>query len=305
MLVHVLGSAAGGGVPQWNCGCPVCAAARSGSRPVRQRRSSTIAVGDGDGKWFLGNAGPELDSALRECAHLWPKPGAPTTPIHGVLLTDAELDHTVGLLSLRQASELHIYGTDAVHTLLTQCGVLPTLQSYTAVHWHPVRPGEQFTLRYRDGTAAPLACQALEATTGRLPRYARPGEPRCGVVIGYRITDQRTAGSAVFLPSVAALDEDLLQHLQGAQLVLIDGTFWADDELSQYRRGTGTARSMGHLPVSGAHGSLLMLRRSTDAHIVYTHLNNTNPMLFEDGPQRALLADIGVSVAYDGAEYQL
>jgi pyrroloquinoline quinone biosynthesis protein B len=284
-------------------------AARSGCRPVRRRRSSTIAVGDGDGEWFLGNAGPELDSALRECAQLWPRPGAPTAPIHGVLLTDAELDHTLGLLSLRQAGELHIYGTDAVRTLLRQCGVLLTLESYTVVHWHQVRPGEQFTPHYRDGAAAPLACQALEATTGRLPRYARPRGPqqgpRRGVVIGYRITDQRTTGSAVFLPSVAALDEDLLQQLAGAQLVLIDGTFWADDELSQYRRGAGTARSMGHQPVSGAHGSLHLLRRFTDAHIVYTHLNNTNPMLFEDGPQRALLADIGVSVAYDGAEYQL
>ena len=305
----MLGSAAGGGVPQWNCGCPVCTAARSGCRPVWRRRSSTIAVGDGDGEWFLGNAGPELDSALRECAQLWPRPGAPTAPIHGVLLTDAELDHTLGLLSLRQAGELHIYGTDAVRTLLYQCGVLPTLESYTVVHWQQVRLGEQFTLHYRDGAAAPLACQALEATTARLPRYARPRGPqhgpRRGVVIGYRITDQRTTGSAVFLPSVAALDEDLLQQLAGAQLVLIDGTFWADDELSQYRRGAGTARSMGHQPVSGAHGSLHLLRQFTDAHIVYTHLNNTNPMLFEDGPQRALLADIGVSVAYDGAEYQL
>lgn len=305
MLVRILGSAAGGGVPQWNCGCPVCAAVRSGSRPVTSRRSSTIAVGDGGGKWFLGNAGPDLDGALRECSSLWPGPGDSTAPIHGVFLTDAELDHTLGLLSLRQASELHVYGTAAVRILLSQCGLLPTLESYTVVHWHEVRPGERFALHDRHGAVSPLWCEAFDATSGRLPRYARGTGPTTGVVIGYRITDERTARSAVFLPSVAALDESLLPQLGGAHLVLVDGTFWTDDELCQHQRGTATARSMGHLPVDGAEGSLRLLRQLTDAHIVYTHLNNTNPILFEDSPERACLADAGASVAQDGAEYEL
>jgi pyrroloquinoline quinone biosynthesis protein B len=305
MLVRILGSAAGGGVPQWNCGCPVCAAARSGSRQVMSRRSSTIAVGDGGGEWFLGNAGPELDVALRECAPLWPAPDGATAPIHGVFLTDAELDHTLGLLSLRQASELHVYGTEAVRILLAQCGLLPTLESYTVVRWHDVRPGERFPLQYRHGAASPLWCEALDATSGRLPRYARGVGPISGVVIGYRITDERTARSAVFLPSVAALDENLLQQLGGAHLILVDGTFWSDDELHQHRRGTATARSMGHLPVDGAAGSLRLLRQLTGAQIVYTHLNNTNPILFEDAPERTYLANAGASIAHDGAEYEL
>jgi pyrroloquinoline quinone biosynthesis protein B len=310
MLVRILGSAAGGGVPQWNCGCPVCAAARSGSRPVRARRSSTIAVGDGDGEWFLGNAGPELDVALRECVPLWPQPDDPTAPIHGVFLTDAELDHTLGLLSLRQAGELHVYGTAAVQILLSRCGLLPTLESYTVVCWHEIRPGERFTLQYRNGLASPLQCEALDATSGRLPRYARgcdqtSGGPTSGVVIGYRITDERTTRSAVFLPSVAALEGNLLHQLDGAHLVLVDGTFWTDDELHQRGRGSATARSMGHLPVNGEKGSLRLLRQLTDAHIVYTHLNNTNPILFEDSPERARLADAGASIAQDGAEYEL
>jgi pyrroloquinoline quinone biosynthesis protein B len=305
MLVRILGSAAGGGVPQWNCGCSVCSAARSGSRPVASRRSSTIAVGDGGGQWFLGNAGPELDSALRECPPLWPEPDDSTAPIHGVFLTDAELDHTLGLLSLRQATELHVYGTAAVRILLSQCGLLPTLESYTVVRWHEVRPGEPFALQYRHGLASPVWCEALDATTGRLPRYARGCGPRSGVVIGYRITDERTARSAVFLPSVAALDESLLQQLSGADLVLVDGTFWTDDELRRHGRGTATAQSMGHLPVNGAHGSLRLLRQRTDAPIVYTHLNNTNPILFEDAPERACLINAGASIAQDGAEYEL
>jgi pyrroloquinoline quinone biosynthesis protein B len=305
MLVRILGSAAGGGVPQWNCGCSVCAAARSGSRPVASRRSSTIAVGDGGGEWFLGNAGPELDGALRECPPLWPKPHDSTAPIHGVFLTDAELDHTLGLLSLRQASELQVYGTAAVRILLSQCGLLPTLESYTVVRWHEVQPGERFALHYRHGAPSPLWCEPLDATSGRLPRYARGTGPTSGVVVGYRITDERTARSAVFLPSMAVLDESLLQQLGGAHLALVDGTFWADDELGQNRRGTATARSMGHLPVNGAEGSLRLLRQLTDAQIVYTHLNNTNPMLFEDAPERACLADAGATVAHDGAEYEL
>jgi pyrroloquinoline quinone biosynthesis protein B len=272
---------------------------------VTSRRSSTIAVGDGGGEWFLGNAGSDLDVALRECAPLWPGPDDSTAPIHGVFLTDAELDHTLGLLALRQASELHVYGTAAVRILLSQCGLLPTLESYTVVHWHEVRPGERFALQYRHGPASPLWCEALDATSGRLPRYARGSGPTSGVVIGYRITDERTARCAVFLPSVAALDENLLQQLGGAHLVLVDGTFWTDDELRQHRRSTATARSMGHLPVNGAEGSLRLLRQLTDAHIVYTHLNNTNPILFEDAPERACLANAGASIAQDGAEYEL
>ncbi|HET9253995.1 MAG TPA: pyrroloquinoline quinone biosynthesis protein PqqB [Pseudonocardiaceae bacterium] len=305
MRIRVLGSAAGGGVPQWNCGCPVCSAVRSGSRPVTSRRTSTIAVSDGSGEWFLGNAGADLDAALRECPPLWPGPEDSTAPIHGVFLTDAELDHTLGLLSLRQASELRVYGTAAVRVLLSQCGVLPTLESYTVVRWHEVSPGERFALRYRHGEPSPLWCEAFDASGSRLPRYARGGVPDAGVVIGYRIGDERTDRVAVFLPSVAGVDDRLLQRLGGAHLILADGTFWADDELGQRGRGTATARSMGHQPVGGDGGSLRLLRQLRNTQIVYTHLNNTNPMLVEDAPERAHLADAGVTVAHDGAEYEL
>jgi pyrroloquinoline quinone biosynthesis protein B len=129
------------------------------------------------------------------------------------------------------------------------------------------------------------------------------------VVIGYRITDQRTARSAVFLPSVAVLGDTVLKHIDEAHMVLVDGTFWVDDEMSHHGRGTATARSMGHLPVSGADGSLHSLGQPTETQtgtqVVYTHINNTNPMLFEDGPERAFLASAGVSIAEDGAQYEL
>jgi pyrroloquinoline quinone biosynthesis protein B len=305
MRIRILGSAAGGGVPQWNCGCPVCVAARSGSRPVTRRLSSTIALGDGDGAWFLGNAGPELDVALRECPPLWPTPGDSTAPIHGVFLTDAELDHTLGLLSLRQARELHIYGTAAVRLLLFQSGLLSTLESYTTVHWQEVRPGEKCALHYRHGAPSPLWCEPFDTGSTRLPRYARGSTPGSGMVIGYRIVDERTGHRAAFLPSVAALDDHLLEQLRGVDLVLVDGTFWTDDEMHRRQRGTATARSMGHLPVDGADGSLRLLRELRGTQIVYTHLNNTNPMLFDDAPERTRLAAAGASIARDGAEYEL
>jgi pyrroloquinoline quinone biosynthesis protein B len=305
MRIRILGSAAGGGVPQWNCGCEVCAATRSGVRPVARRLSSTIAVDDGSGEWFLGNAGPELNVALDQCSPLWPEPGDSTAPIHGIFLTDAELDHTLGLLSLRQASELHVYGTAAVRNLLSQCGVLPTLESYTKVRWHELRPGVRVPLNYRHGAPSPLWCEPFDASSGRLPRYARDGTPSSGVVVGYRIGDTHTDRIAVFLPSTAALDEHLLQHIRGAQLLLVDGTFWTDDELHRRRRGVARARSMGHQPIDGAQGTLQVLRQLTDTRIVYTHLNNTNPILFEDAPERAQLAAAGVTVAYDGAEFEL
>jgi pyrroloquinoline quinone biosynthesis protein B len=246
--------------------------------------------------------------------------------MHGVFLTDAELDHTLGLLSLRQAAELHVYATAAVRALLTHCGMLPTLESYTVIRWHEVRLGERFALRYRDGGASPIWCEPFDASCDRLPRYARGsvvqngvlqdgegGGPDSGVVIGYRITDQRTARSVVFLPSVAVLGDTALKHIDQAEMVLIDGTFWVDDEMSQHGRGTATARSMGHLPVSGADGSLHSLGQPTETQtgtqtgtqVVYTHINNTNPMLFEDGPERALLASAGASITEDGAQYEL
>lgn len=201
-----------------------------------------------------------------------------------------------------------MYATAAVRILLTRCGVLPTLESYTVVRWHEVRPGEPFALQYRHGAVSPMWCEPFDVSCGRLPRYARGGDftgPTSGVVIGYRITDQRSTRSVVFLPSVPAFDEGLLKHLEQAHLVLVDGTFWADDELEARGRGTATARSMGHLPVNGADGSLHLLRRLTEAHVVYTHVNNTNPMLFEDGPERACLAGAGASIAEDGAQYEL
>lgn len=305
MRIRILGSAAGGGVPQWNCGCQVCVAARTASHAVASRRTSTIAVGDDDGAWFLGNAGPDLDAALRENPPLWPGPGDSTAPIHGVFLTDAELDHTLGLLSLRQAGELDVYGTATMRLLLSQSGALPTLESYAVVRWHEVSVGERFALRYRDGAPSPLWLQPFDATGSRLPRYARGVAPGSGVVIGYRISDERTDRAAVFLPSVAELDDDLLQQLRGAHLVLVDGTFWTDDEMHRRHRGSATARSMGHHPVDGDNGSLRLLRVLTGTQVVYTHLNNTNPMLVEDAPERAHLTDAGVTVAHDGAEYQL
>lgn len=314
MLIRILGSAAGGGVPQWNCGCPVCDAARSGSRPVTRRRSCTIAVGDGAGEWFLGNAGPDLDAALGGCTALWPGVGESTAPIHGVFLTDAELDHTLGLLSLRQASELHVYATAAVRALLNHCGVLPTLKSYTVIRWHEVHPDERFALRYRDGAASPIWCEPFDASCGRLPRYARggvlqDGSRDSGVVIGYRITDQRTSRSVVLLPSVATLDYAALKHIDQADLVLVDGTFWVDDEMSQHGRGTATARSMGHLPISGADGSLRLLGQpagtQTVAHVVYTHINNTNPMLLEDSLERATVMRAGFEVGSDGMSFEV
>ena len=305
MLIRILGSAAGGGVPQWNCGCPVCTAARTGSRPVSSRYSSTIAVGDGGGDWFLGNSGPDVDIAMRECAFLWPGPQDSTAPINGVFLTDAELDHTLGLLAFRQAAEINIYGTAAVRILLSRCGLLPTLECYTVVHWHEVRPGKRFALRFQRGGCSPLRCEPFDVSRGRLPRYARGTGPESGVVVGYRITDERTARSAIFLPSVAALDENILGKLRDAHLVLIDGTFWTGDEMSRRQRGSAAAQSMGHLPIDGEDGSLQLLRQLTDAHIVYTHLNNTNPILLEDAPERTYLTHTGASIAYDGAEYEL
>lgn len=302
MILRVLGSAAGGGSPQWNCDCAVCGATRRDER-IPPRLTCTMAVGDGSGNWFLCNAGPDLGVQLRDWGALSPVRDHLPPPLHGVLLTDAELDHTVGLLSLRQAAGLRIYGTTSVRELLMECGLLPTLRCYTDVEWVDVHAGVQFDLRYQDGSISGISCGVVELGAGRLPRYARTTPNSSDAVIGYVVRDRRTGGSAAIAPSMLRDDELVVRDLAGTQLAIIDGTFYEDDELSRTGRSIALARSMGHLPIRDSPlGSRL---KSRGAQVVYAHLNNTNPLILPDSPQRTSLTARGFVIAEDGAEFAI
>lgn len=295
MLLRVLGSAAGGGSPQWNCGCPVCAAVRSGAGVARTQ--SSVAVSVDERHWFLINASPDVRTQIEAFPGLHPRDDR-TTPLDAVLLTDAELDHTLGLLLLREARALRLYATQAVHqTLCEGSGLLRTLERYCPVQWRTVLPGADLPLA--DG----LSCRAFDVPTTKRARFG-PGADH-GRVVGYRLTDERSGGTLVYLPGVQALTPALCKQIQGCRCLLIDGTCWRDDELVRLGLAGKTSRDMGHLPIDGPDGSLARLASLDVGRTIFVHMNNTNPILLPDSPERRVVADSGMEVAMDGLEVEV
>jgi pyrroloquinoline quinone biosynthesis protein B len=297
MWVRVLGSAAGGGFPQWNCACPCCRAVRDESRPARPRTQSSIAVSPDRQHWFLLNASPDVHAQLAAFPALHPS-GRRVVPLQAVLLTDAELDHTLGLLLLREAGELVVHATEATHeTLCAGTGVLRTLEAYCPVQWQPVVPGADVPLA--DG----LSYRAFDVPTTKRARFGSGNGP--GRVVGYRLTDQRSGRSMVYLPAVQELTATVRAELEGCSCLLVDGTCWSDDELIRLGVAGRTAREMGHLPISGPGGSLEQLAALPIQRRIYVHLNNTNPLLLEDAPERRVVEQHGIEVAVDGLELEV
>jgi pyrroloquinoline quinone biosynthesis protein B len=297
MWLQVLGSAAGGGFPQWNCGCPGCRAVRDGSRPARPRTQSSVAVSADRRAWFLLNASPDVRGQIEAFPPLQPRQGR-DTPLRAVLLTDAELDHTLGLLLLREAPALEVHATPAVHaTLRDGSGVLATLERYSRVDWRPVTPGVDVPLV--DG----LSYRAFDVPTTKRARFGAGGQE--GRVVGYRLTDTSSGRSAVYLPGVQRLTPQLCEQLDGAACLLVDGTCWDDDELVRLGLAARTSREMGHLPIGGPDGSLERFGGLSVERTVYIHMNNTNPVLLEDSPQARAVSARGVEVAADGLEMKV
>ena len=295
MWLRVLGSAAGGGSPQWNCGCPVCAAVRSGAGVPRTQ--SSVAVSADRRRWFLINASPDVRTQIEAFPPLHPR-GDRTTPLEAVLLTDAELDHTLGLLLLREARAVTLYATPAVQkTLRDGSGILSLLERYCAVAWRAVVPGADLPLA--DG----LSCRAFDVPTTKRDRFGSAVDH--GRVVGYRLTDERSGGTLVYLPGVQALPPGVRGEIEGCDCLLIDGTCWRDDELVRLGLAGKTSREMGHLPIDGPDGSLAQLSSLGIARTIYVHMNNTNPVLLDGTPERRAVEDRGVEVAVDGLEVEV
>jgi pyrroloquinoline quinone biosynthesis protein B len=315
MWIRVLGSAAGGGFPQWNCDCPCCRAVRDGSRPARPRTQSSVAVtGDGE-RWYLLNASPDIHRQVEAFSALHPRPGpaAPggrprqsppvsrrEPPIIAVLLTDAELDHTLGLLLLRESRGVRVHGTEPTKNVIRNgTGILPTLRAYCPVDWQPVVPGADVRL---DGG---LTCRAFDVPTRKRARFPAAGGDGKGRVVGYRLTDGRTGATMVFLPCVQELTPEIREEIDGCGCLLVDGTCWTDDELVTLGLAGKTAREMGHVPISGDGGSLELLAPLRAGRKIYTHINNTNPVLIEDSPERLAVELGGMEVAEDGMDIRI
>jgi len=297
MWVRVLGAAAGGGFPQWNCNCPQCQAVRVGSRPCRSCTQSSVAVSADYRRWFLLNASPDLRAQIESFPALHPH-GLRDSPLQTVLLTDAELDHSLGLLLLREAARLEVHATAAVHEILsTGTALLHTLSTYTNVEWRSVVPGREISLA--DG----LSYSAFSVPTTKRARFGNGAKEE--EVVGYRFTNGYAGPVLVYLPGVQQLTASVSAHLEGCTCLLFDGTCWQDDELIRLGVSAKTSREMGHLPISGAEGSLEQLAPLSIKRKMYIHINNTNPILLEDAPERRIVEENGMEVAADGLELEL
>ena len=302
MQIVLLGTAAGGGFPQWNCWCPTCRAARSQPHRAIPRTQSSAAVSADGKRWFLLNASPDVRSQLM-CLPGNGATGVRHTPLEGVVITDAELDHTLGIALLREARTLDLYLTPSVQSILERDSrLLPVTSSFADVTVHHLAPGESTALRYRDGQPSGLWVEPLAVSAGP-PRFASAAAE--GHTIGLMIRDERSGGLCAFIPGSGELDPSLLERLEEADLVLFDGTFWSENELIDLGISDRSAREMDHLPVSGQEGSLSRLGRLSRSQKVYTHINNTNPILLEDSPERALVERAGISVGVDGMSFSL
>jgi pyrroloquinoline quinone biosynthesis protein B len=294
VLIRVLGSAAGGGLPQWNCHCTVCEAARRGD--TLPRTQSSIAVRGERGRWFLGNASPDLRQQL---ATLRAADGDDLrrTPVAGVVLTDAEIDHTAGLLLMREANEpLRVWSTVEVRAALTDhYPLLPMLDRYCGVEWSQLEYGTRLEL---DGD---LDVEVFP-TGGDAPLYAN-GSGAFGSV-GLTIRDRAHGTQLTYAPSLAHLGPDIVERFRASDCVLVDGTFWRNDELVSLGLSQRDANAMGHAPLAPPDGSLPMLA-SLPSRTVLVHINNTNPIVLEDSPERGLLDANAVEVAFDGMEIEL
>jgi pyrroloquinoline quinone biosynthesis protein B len=305
MWVRVLGAAAGGGFPQWNCNCPNCRGVRNGSLSCRPGTQSSIAVSTDYRHWFLFNASPDIRRQVEAFPPLWPA-HVRHTPIQAVVLSDAELDHTVGLLSLREARSLRVYATEWVHTAISTWNpILRTLGAFCEIDWQPVRLQETVSLCGPEGVDGGLRCQAFSTASTKTVAFAAEPTPHPEATVGYRLTDARTGRTLVYAPAVQELTAAVRDQLRDCACVLFDGTCWDDDELARLGIAGKTARAMGHLPIGGAGGSLEPFAALDVRRKVYIHINNTNPVLIENSPQRRAVEAREIEVAFDGMEVEV
>lgn len=310
MRIKVLGSAAGGGFPQWNCGCSNCSRLRKGEFRGTARTQAQLAVSPDDSSWFLLNASPDLKQQL--LAHAEFAPSGPTrgTPIVAIVLTSADVDCVLGLLHLREFQPLHIYSTLSVRRVLTEeNSFFRTLaRSNPPAHWEALPLGRLVPLATHTSAGAKgnLFCKAVPLN-GIFPDYVSDNLRRSlseeEAVIGLQLVQNQKI--LFYAPSLSARGEDWKRRVSESHLALLDGTFWTDDELGKIQPGGKTARQIGHLPVSGTTGLLKQLQFVQGPRRVLIHLNNTNPVLDEESDANREVRNTGWEVAYDGMEFVL
>jgi pyrroloquinoline quinone biosynthesis protein B len=303
MHIKVLGSAAGGGFPQWNCACANCASLRRGTFTGKSRTQAQVAVSSDGEHWFLLGASPDLRAQIEATPDLHPRTGVRISPISGVVLASADLDHVLGLLLLRELQPLRVLATDSVLQILRKdnsCfGMLNRVPKQ--VEWNSMVPGVPFELTSTEGSRSGTVVTAISLGT-RYPAYVtparanqlNPSEAVTGLIV------ESSGKRLAYLPAVGNIDDALIETLNGVDVLLFDGTFWSDDELIRVESSGATARQMGHIPVGGAGGSLAQMKSFPAMKRLFIHINNTNPMLNETSPEYREVCAAGWDVAEDG-----
>lgn len=297
LTARVLGSAAGGGVPQWNCNCPVCVLAWAQNPRVRPRSQAGIAVSSDGANWLLCNASPDLRTQILNCPPLHPGSGPRHSPIKAVVLTGAEIDQIAGLLTLRERQDVALYAIPATLAALSSNPIFHALHP-DCVTRHALSMGEEVS-------PVPALFVSLFSVPGKAPLYLEGEVPEIGENAGNVGVELRSGERRLlYIPGAAAVTPAMRERMRGADAIFFDGTLFTDDEMIAWGTGKKTGLRMGHMPIDGPAGSLVALS-DISARRIFIHINNTNPVLIEDSPERACAQAAGFEIVYDGMEIAL
>lgn len=304
MKIRVLGSGAGGGFPQWNCNCDNCRRMRSQEINAKPRSQSSIAISTDDTHWLLFNTSPDIRTQLENFPAIHPKQGIRDTGIKAIVLMDSQIDHTTGLLILREGEPLDVYCSEMVkQDLSTGFPLFKMLEDYCTIHHHSIPvDGSGFTIKGIDDLR--LYTHALSS---KAPPYSpHRQDPHKGDNIGVIVEQISTAKKLYYSPGLGEIEPHVLSAMQTADCLLVDGTFWTDDEMIRRGAGVKRAKDMGHMAQSGPSGMIETLDSiDKDTRKILIHINNTNPILDADSPECKTLDQHDIEVAYDGLEITL
>ena len=312
MRVKILGSAAGGAFPQWNCACPNCRSLRAGTFHGKARSQTQLAISADNATWFLVGASPDLRAQIESTSELHPRADGNSTrhsPIAGAILLNADIDHVLGLLLLRELQPLRVHATKSVHRILTKDNSMFAMLQRVPdqLSWIDLNIGAKFSLLDPTGKSSGLECRAIPLGE-HYPAYVSPArrselamlESSLGLMV-----ESPTGKRLAYMPAVPRIDDAILTLLDSADAILFDGTFWSADELICIQGSGSSAWDMGHVPVSPPAGSLARLAELKRPRKIYVHINNTNPMLNEASPEHRQVRDAGWEIAEDGWQFDL
>ena len=306
LKVLVLGSAAGGGSPQWNCNSEVSKAVRSRTNGTSPRTQSSIVVTANNDEWFLFNASPDLGSQILNNSQMHPKKGLRHSPISGVVLTNGDVDHVAGLLTLRERQNLSVYAHARVHSVLKENSIFNVLNP-DYVDRREMKMNVEFELKNKEGKGSGIFVEAFEVP-GKIALWLEDeskGEnfgTQEGDTIGLKISSAGEEKSFYYIPACAKMTSELSEKLKDSELVLFDGTLWKNDEMASSKVGEKTGQRMGHMNNSGPDGSIEAFKDLNVKKKIFIHINTTNPILLSDSNERKIVEENNWEVSYDGME---